>query len=178
MHEYKWNFKEGDVAILSFPRPGSGRSTEFFLYASFFLRKSPEYYVYLPIPLLFLAAQSGRSSRRAVGSNEDAESECGRLVGTVRRHMPIDTRDPIGAIIHFYVGDSFDSNRYHFFWNVIALVSVILFKLHFHNHIYYVLYIPKASKPAFVLILFLFGRTSQLVWFSVISHVCVAEVVL
>jgi senataxin len=147
MHEYKWNFKEGDVAILSFPRPGS-------------------------------AAQSGRSSRRAVGSNEDAESECGRLVGTVRRHMPIDTRDPIGAIIHFYVGDSFDSNRYHFFWNVIALVSVILFKLHFHNHIYYVLYIPKASKPAFVLILFLFGRTSQLVWFSVISHVCVAEVVL
>ncbi|XP_066375474.1 probable helicase MAGATAMA 3 [Miscanthus floridulus] len=79
MHEYKWNFKEGDVAILSFPRPGS-------------------------------AAPSGRSSRRAMGSNEDAESECGRLVGTVRRHMPIDTRDPIGAIIHFYLGDSFDSN--------------------------------------------------------------------
>lgn len=79
MHEYKWNFKEGDVAILSFPRPGS-------------------------------AAQSGRSSRRAAGSNEDADTECGRLVGTVRRHMPIDTRDPIGAIIHFYVGDSFDAN--------------------------------------------------------------------
>jgi len=79
MHEYKWNFKEGDVAILSFPRPGS-------------------------------AAQSGRSSRRAMGSNEDAESECGRLVGTVRRHMPIDTREPIGAIIHFYLGDLFDSN--------------------------------------------------------------------
>ncbi|KAK3157325.1 hypothetical protein QOZ80_2AG0119440 [Eleusine coracana subsp. coracana] len=79
LHEYKWNFKEGDVAILSFPRPGS-------------------------------AAQSGRSSRKTVGSNEDAESECGRLVGTVRRYMPVDTRDPIGAIIHFYVGDSFDSN--------------------------------------------------------------------
>ncbi|CAN6299882.1 unnamed protein product [Urochloa humidicola] len=79
MHEYKWNFKEGDVAVLSFPRPGS-------------------------------AAQSGRSGRRGVGSSEDTESECGRLVGTVRRHMPIDTRDPIGAIIHFYVGDSFDSN--------------------------------------------------------------------
>ncbi|XP_062205136.1 uncharacterized protein LOC133907122 isoform X2 [Phragmites australis] len=78
MHEYKWNFKEGDVSILSFPRPGS-------------------------------AAQSGRS-RRTVGSNEDADSECGRFVGTVRRHMPIDTRDPIGAIIHFYVGDSFDFN--------------------------------------------------------------------
>ncbi|TVU31388.1 hypothetical protein EJB05_23072 [Eragrostis curvula] len=79
LHEYKWNFKEGDVAILSFPRPGS-------------------------------AAQSGRSSRRTAGSNEDAETECGRLVGTVRRYMPIDTRDPAGAIIHFYVGDSFDSN--------------------------------------------------------------------
>ena len=123
--------------------------------------------MYLPIPLLFVAAQSGRSSRRAVGSNEDAESECGRLVGTVRRHMPIDTRDPIGAIIHFYVGDSFDSNRYYFFRNMIVLVSVISFKLHFHNHIYYGLYIPKASKPAFVLILFLFGRISQPInWFS------------
>ncbi|AQK65963.1 P-loop containing nucleoside triphosphate hydrolase superfamily protein [Zea mays] len=87
IHEQKWNFKEGDVAILSFPRPGS-------------------------------AAQSGRSSRRAMGSNEDAVSECGRLVGTVRRHMPIDTRDPIGAIIHFYLGDSFDSNRYAKFCNI------------------------------------------------------------
>nr|CAB3495046.1 unnamed protein product [Digitaria exilis] len=57
MHEYKWNFKEGDVAILSFPRPGS-------------------------------AAQSGRSSRRAVGSNEDAESECGRLVALLKKLAP------------------------------------------------------------------------------------------
>ncbi|KAL5232329.1 hypothetical protein ABZP36_031105 [Zizania latifolia] len=80
MHEYKWTFKEGEVAILSFPRPGS-------------------------------ASQSSRSNRKNVGSNEDTESECGRLVGTVRRHTPIDTRDPIGAIIHFYVGDSFDSSR-------------------------------------------------------------------
>ncbi|XP_040384120.1 uncharacterized ATP-dependent helicase C29A10.10c-like [Oryza brachyantha] len=79
MHEYKWTFKEGEVAVLSFPRPGS-------------------------------ASQSSRSNRRNAGSNEDSESECGRLVGTVRRHTPIDTRDPIGAIIHFYLGDSFDSN--------------------------------------------------------------------
>ncbi|ONM00618.1 P-loop containing nucleoside triphosphate hydrolase superfamily protein [Zea mays] len=79
IHERKWNFKEGDVAILSFPHPGS-------------------------------AAQSGRSSRRTMSSNEDSEPECGRLVGTVRRHMPIDTRDPVGAVIHFYLGDSFDSN--------------------------------------------------------------------
>jgi senataxin len=28
IHEQKWNFKEGDVAILSFPRPGSGIFTE------------------------------------------------------------------------------------------------------------------------------------------------------
>ena len=26
-HEFKWTFKEGEVAILSFPRPGSGSST-------------------------------------------------------------------------------------------------------------------------------------------------------
>jgi hypothetical protein len=71
------------------------------------------------LPLfIVLAAQSGRSSRRAVGSIEDAESECGRLVGTVRRYVPIDTRDPIGAIIHFYVGDSFDSSRYNSVGNV------------------------------------------------------------
>ncbi|XP_037459597.1 uncharacterized ATP-dependent helicase C29A10.10c-like [Triticum dicoccoides] len=76
-HEYKWTFKEGEVAILSSPRPGS-------------------------------AAQSSRSNRKTAASNEDAEADCGRLVGTVRRHTPIDTRDPIGAIIHFYAGDSFD----------------------------------------------------------------------
>jgi len=109
MHDYKWNFKEGDVAILSFPRPGSGRSLNC-SFTHLFSQKISRIRVF--IPLLFVAAQSGRSSRRAVGSNEDAESECGRLVGTVRRHMPIDTRDPIGAIIHFYLGDSFDSNRY------------------------------------------------------------------
>jgi senataxin len=80
--------------------------------------RSLERFSYLAIVLVFSAAQSGRSSRRAMGSNEDAESECGRLVGTVRRHMPIDTRDPIGAIIHFYLGDSFDSNRYAKFCNI------------------------------------------------------------
>ena len=58
-----------------------------------------------------LAAQSSRSNRKSAASIEDTEAESGRLVGTVRRHMPIDTREPIGAIIHFYVGDSFDSSR-------------------------------------------------------------------
>ncbi|XP_048570882.1 uncharacterized ATP-dependent helicase C29A10.10c [Triticum urartu] len=78
-HEYKWTFKEGEVAVLSFPRPDS-------------------------------AAQSSNSNRKTVGSNEDAESECGRLVGRVRRHMPNDTRDPIGAIIRFYAGNPSDSS--------------------------------------------------------------------
>lgn len=44
---------------------------------------------------------------------EDTEIEAtsGRVAGTVRRHTPIDTRDPLGAILHFYVGDSCDSTR-------------------------------------------------------------------
>ncbi|CAA7048807.1 unnamed protein product [Microthlaspi erraticum] len=41
------------------------------------------------------------------GEHEDA----GRVAGTVRRYIPVDTRDPHGAILHFYVGDSFDSSK-------------------------------------------------------------------
>ncbi|KAL8225543.1 hypothetical protein R6Q57_018100 [Mikania cordata] len=71
-NECRWNFKEGDVAVLSTPRPGT------------------------VIP------------KR---NNTGEESEVtGRVAGTVRRHIPIDTRDPTGAILHFYVGDSYDSN--------------------------------------------------------------------
>lgn len=45
-------------------------------------------------------------------SQDDGESEItGRVVGTVRRHIPIDTRDPPGAILHYYVGDSYDPSR-------------------------------------------------------------------
>ncbi|XP_051185779.1 probable helicase MAGATAMA 3 [Lolium perenne] len=79
-HECKWTFKEGEVAILSFPRPGP------------------------------VAQSSNNSNRKTFGSNEDTESLCGRLVGRVRRHMPYDTRDPIGAIIRFYVGNPSDSS--------------------------------------------------------------------
>ncbi|XP_004301316.1 PREDICTED: uncharacterized ATP-dependent helicase C29A10.10c-like [Fragaria vesca subsp. vesca] len=61
----KWTFKEGDVAVLSTPRPGE--------------------------------------------DNEEPEIS-GRVAGTVRRHFPIDTRDPSGAILHFYVGDTYESN--------------------------------------------------------------------
>ncbi|KAH1085266.1 hypothetical protein GYH30_017316 [Glycine max] len=78
VHEFKWSFKEGDVAILSSPRPGSVRSKQ-------------------------------NSSSLA---QDDGESEVtGRVVGTVRRHIPIDTRDPPGAILHYYVGDSYDPSR-------------------------------------------------------------------
>nr|XP_012574080.2 uncharacterized ATP-dependent helicase C29A10.10c-like isoform X2 [Cicer arietinum] len=77
-HEFKWSFKEGDVAILSSPRPGSVRSKP----------NNPS----LP--------------------HDSGESEItGRVVGTVRRHIPIDTRDPPGAILHYYVGDSYDPSR-------------------------------------------------------------------
>ena len=45
-------------------------------------------------------------------AQDDGESEVtGRVVGTVRRHIPIDTRDPPGAILHYYVGDSYDPSR-------------------------------------------------------------------
>ncbi|KAK4859349.1 hypothetical protein QYF36_004082 [Acer negundo] len=76
VNDCKWTFKEGDVAVLSTPRPGSVRT------------------------------------KRNHTSIEDSEEPdvTGRVAGTVRRHIPIDTRDPPGAILHFYVGDSYDSN--------------------------------------------------------------------
>ncbi|KAA0064225.1 putative ATP-dependent helicase C29A10.10c-like [Cucumis melo var. makuwa] len=78
VNECKWSFKEGDVAVLSSPRPGSVRSK--------------------------------RNNGMSVEDDEDQESG-GRVAGTVRRHIPLDTRDPPGAILHFYVGDSYDPNR-------------------------------------------------------------------
>ncbi|KAL9678573.1 hypothetical protein QQ045_016419 [Rhodiola kirilowii] len=77
VNDCKWFFKEGDVAVLSTPRPGSVRSKR----------------------------------NNSVSQEIDEEMEVtGRVVGTVRRHIPIDTRDPLGAILHFYVGDSYDSS--------------------------------------------------------------------
>ncbi|GKC44526.1 hypothetical protein Tco_1062248, partial [Tanacetum coccineum] len=69
-NESRWYFKEGEVAVLSTPRPGTVRSKR-------------------PIT--------------------DESEVSGRVAGTVRRHIPVDTRDPIGAVLHFYVGDSYDS---------------------------------------------------------------------
>lgn len=76
-NECKWTFKEGEVAVLSTPKPGTVRSK--------------------------------RSNNSDVADNEEPEVS-GRVAGTVRRYMPIDTRDPPGAILHFYVGDSYDPN--------------------------------------------------------------------
>ena len=45
-----------------------------------------------------------------IDDNEEPEVS-GRVAGTVRRYIPIDTRDPPGAILHFYVGDSYDPSR-------------------------------------------------------------------
>ncbi|MQM02775.1 hypothetical protein Taro_035545, partial [Colocasia esculenta] len=77
-HDCKWTFKEGDVAILSSPRPSAVR-----------LR------------------------RQCAGSSEDDVEigVTGRVVGTVRRHSPIGTREPTGAILHVYVGDTYDYTR-------------------------------------------------------------------
>lgn len=59
-----------------------------------------------------LSCQAVRTKRNHASNEEVEEPEVtGRVAGTVRRHIPIDTRDPPGAILHFYVGDSYDSNR-------------------------------------------------------------------
>ncbi|XP_017701394.2 helicase sen1-like isoform X2 [Phoenix dactylifera] len=77
VHDCKWTFKEGDVAVVSTPRP----------------------------------ARSNKRSINSGANDDDVELDItGWVVGTVRRHIPIDTRDPPGAILHFYVGDSYDSS--------------------------------------------------------------------
>ncbi|KAI3949324.1 hypothetical protein MKW98_023261 [Papaver atlanticum] len=75
-NECKWTFKEGDVAVLSCPRPGT----------------------------------AVRPRRNNAGEDDPEAEISGRVAGTVRRHIPIDTRDPLGAILHFYVGDTYDPN--------------------------------------------------------------------
>ncbi|XP_021605934.1 helicase sen1 isoform X2 [Manihot esculenta] len=73
--ECKWTFKEGDVAVLSTPRPGTVRT---------------------------------KRSNTSSYEDDDEPEISGRVAGTVRRHIPFDTRDPHGAILHFFVGDSYD----------------------------------------------------------------------
>ncbi|CAI0446099.1 unnamed protein product [Linum tenue] len=76
VNDCRWTFKEGDVGVLSNPRPGTVRS------------------------------------KRNIGSSSEDVDELemnGRVAGTVRRHIPLDNRDPAGAVLHFYVGGSYDT---------------------------------------------------------------------
>ncbi|GKV09300.1 hypothetical protein SLEP1_g20822 [Rubroshorea leprosula] len=81
-NECKWTLKEGDVAVLSSPRPGS-------------------------------VIRSKWSNAASVEEGEEPEV-VGHVAGTIRRHVPLDNHDPPGAILHFYVGDSYDPNRKEF----------------------------------------------------------------
>lgn len=60
--------------------------------------------------MLCKTVRSRRISSSAIDEDDEPEPS-GRVAGTVRRHMAIDTRDPPGAILHFFVGDSYDPNR-------------------------------------------------------------------
>ncbi|XP_057794535.1 helicase sen1-like [Salvia miltiorrhiza] len=77
-HEYKWTFKEGEVAVLSSPKPG--------------------------------AVHIRRNNSSLALEDEEKPEVSGRVAGTVRRYIPIDTREYTGAILHFYVGDLYDSS--------------------------------------------------------------------
>lgn len=57
------------------------------------------------------APRSNKKIMNSAGNEDDGEFEVtGRVAGTVRRHISTDTRDPPGAILHFHVGDSYDSS--------------------------------------------------------------------
>uniref|UniRef100_A0A7I4BQ27 Uncharacterized protein n=1 Tax=Physcomitrium patens TaxID=3218 RepID=A0A7I4BQ27_PHYPA len=72
-------FKEGDVAVLSTPKPGSGIK---------------------------------RKGRLKDSKSESAEEGqiAGRVAGIVRRYIPIDVRDPPGAVLRFHISQE-DMNK-------------------------------------------------------------------
>ena len=77
-------FKEGDVGVLSTPKPGSG------------------------------IKRKGRLKDSKVESAEEGQI-AGRVAGIVRRYIPIDVRDPPGAILRFHVSqEDLDKQRYAF----------------------------------------------------------------
>ncbi|XP_042463228.1 uncharacterized ATP-dependent helicase C29A10.10c-like [Zingiber officinale] len=78
VHECKWNFKEGDIAVLAYPRPGG-------------------------------AGKSGRRNNYDTNDDDTEHEATSHVVGTVRRHIHIDTRYLAGAIFHFYAGDLYGS---------------------------------------------------------------------
>lgn len=55
--------------------------------------------------------------------DEEKPEVSGRVAGTVRRYIPIDTREYTGAILHFYVGDLYDSSR----WAISVICSICVF---------------------------------------------------
>ncbi|KAK6115465.1 hypothetical protein DH2020_007734 [Rehmannia glutinosa] len=52
-----------------------------------------------------------RRNSSSVLEDEEKPEVNGRVGGTVRRHIPIDAREHTGAILHFYVGDLYDSSK-------------------------------------------------------------------
>ncbi|KAJ6792725.1 putative ATP-dependent helicase-like [Iris pallida] len=80
IHDCKWTFKEGEVAILSSQRPGSARSNK------------------------------RNNTNTGANREDGDPDVSGRVAGTVRRFVPTDTRDPTGAILHFSVEDLSESN--------------------------------------------------------------------
>lgn len=65
-------FKEGDVAVLATPKPGTG------------------------------IKRKGRLKDSKLESAEEGQI-AGRVAGIVRRYVPIDVRDPPGAILRFHI---------------------------------------------------------------------------
>lgn len=72
-------FKEGDVGVLSTPKPGAG------------------------------IKRKGRLKDSKVESAEEGQI-AGRVAGIVRRYIPIDVRDPPGAILRFHISQE-DLNK-------------------------------------------------------------------
>ena len=73
------------------------------------------------LTLICQSARFKRSNTSVAEDDEDPETN-GRVAGTVRRHIPLDTRDPPGAILHFYIGDSHDFNGYFRICNFLFFV--------------------------------------------------------
>ena len=67
-----------------------------------------------------------RNSSSLALEDEEKPEVSGRVAGTVRRYIPIDTREYTGAILHFYVGDLYDSNRWDIPVNLFLLSFVLV----------------------------------------------------
>lgn len=112
-HEYKWTFKEGDVAVLSICMPGAGFAnyfeySELLLYSDLSLSKEKT------ICLLFLCLCNPANARRNGPSplkDKEKPEVNGRVAGTMRRYMPIGNQGHTGVTLHFFVGDNYNPSR-------------------------------------------------------------------